>query len=49
MAGEVRNSTRFGRYMTSPFERKIIIQGDHRDRVVAILTAAGYGCKKAGS
>ena len=28
---------------------EIIIQGDHRDRVVAILTAAGYGCKKAGS
>ncbi len=28
---------------------EIIIQGDHRDRVVALLTAAGYGCKKAGS
>ena len=28
---------------------EIIIQGDHRDRVVAILTAARYGCKKAGS
>ena len=28
---------------------EILIQGDHRDRVVAILTAAGYGCKKAGS
>ena len=28
---------------------EIIIQGDHRDRFVAILTAAGYGCKKAGS
>ena len=28
---------------------EIIIQGDHRDRGVAILTAAGYGCKKAGS
>ncbi len=30
-------------------EGEIIIQGDHRDRVVALLTAAGYGCKKAGS
>ena len=28
---------------------EIIIQGDHRDRVVEILTKAGYGCKKAGS
>lgn len=28
---------------------EILIQGDHRDRVVAILTQAGYGCKKAGS
>lgn len=27
---------------------EIIIQGDHRDRVVELLTAAGYGCKKAG-
>ena len=30
-------------------EGEIIIQGDHRDRVVEILTKAGYGCKKAGS
>ena len=30
-------------------EGEIIIQGDHRDRVVAILTAAGYRCKKAGA
>lgn len=29
-------------------EGEIIIQGDHRDRVVELLTAAGYGCKKAG-
>ena len=28
---------------------EIIIQGDHRDRVVDILTKAGYRCKKAGS
>lgn len=30
-------------------ESEILIQGDHRDRVVEILTRAGYGCKKAGS
>ena len=30
-------------------EGEILIQGDHRDRVVEILTKAGYGCKKAGS
>ena len=30
-------------------EGDILIQGDHRDRVVEILTRAGYGCKKAGS
>lgn len=28
---------------------EIIVQGDHRDRIVEILTKAGYGCKKAGS
>ena len=28
---------------------EIIVQGDHRDRVVALLTAAGYKCKKAGN
>ena len=28
---------------------EIIIQGDHRDRVVELLSAAGYKCKKAGS
>lgn len=28
---------------------EIIIQGDHRDRVVELLTSAGYKCKKAGS
>lgn len=28
---------------------EIIIQGDHRDRVVDLLIAAGYKCKKAGS
>jgi translation initiation factor 1 len=27
---------------------EIIIQGDHRDRVVELLIAAGYKCKKAG-
>ena len=27
---------------------EIIIQGDHRDRVVELLTKAGYKCKKAG-
>ncbi len=28
---------------------EIIIQGDHRDRVVELLVKAGYGCKKAGA
>ncbi len=28
---------------------EIIIQGDHRDRVIELLVAAGYRCKKAGS
>lgn len=27
---------------------EIIVQGDHRDRVVELLIAAGYKCKKAG-
>ena len=27
---------------------EIIIQGDHRDRVVELLAKAGYKCKKAG-
>ena len=27
---------------------EIIIQGDHRDRVIELLTKAGYKCKKAG-
>jgi translation initiation factor 1 len=27
---------------------EIIIQGDHRDRVVELLTKAGYPCKRAG-
>lgn len=27
---------------------EIIIQGDHRDRIVELLTKAGYRCKKAG-
>lgn len=30
-------------------EGEILIQGDHRDRIVEILLKAGYGCKKAGS
>jgi len=30
-------------------EGEIIIQGDHRDRVVELLAGAGYGCRKAGS
>ncbi len=29
-------------------EGEILIQGDHRDRVVEILTKSGYRCKKAG-
>ena len=29
-------------------EGEIIVQGDHRDRIVEILLRAGYGCKKAG-
>lgn len=28
---------------------EILIQGDHRDRVVEILLKAGYRCKKAGN
>ena len=28
---------------------EIIIQGDHCARVVELLTAAGYGCKRAGN
>lgn len=28
---------------------EIIIQGDHRDRVVELLSSAGYKCKKAGN
>lgn len=28
---------------------EIIIQGDHRDRVVQLLSDAGYKCKKAGN
>ena len=28
---------------------EIIVQGDHRDRVVDLLTQAGYKCKKAGN
>ena len=27
---------------------EIIIQGDHRDRVVELLSKAGYKCKRAG-
>lgn len=30
-------------------EGEIIIQGDHRDRVVDLLTREGYKCKKAGN
>lgn len=30
-------------------EGEILIQGDHRDRVVEILTKSGYRCKKAGA
>ncbi|MDE5694419.1 MAG: translation initiation factor, partial [Alistipes sp.] len=28
---------------------EIIVQGDHRERVVDLLTRSGYRCKKAGS
>ncbi len=30
-------------------DNEIIIQGDHRDRVVMLLTQAGYKVKKAGA
>lgn len=30
-------------------EGEILIQGDHRDRVVELLTKSGYRCKKAGN
>ncbi len=30
-------------------EGEILIQGDHRDRVVELLLKAGYKCKKAGN
>lgn len=30
-------------------EGEILIQGDHRDRIVEILSKEGYRCKKAGS
>ena len=30
-------------------EGEILIQGDHRDRVVELLLKAGYRCKKAGN
>lgn len=30
-------------------EGEIIIQGDHRERVVDLLTRSGYRCKKAGN
>ena len=32
----------------SAMDCDVIIQGDHRDRVVEILAEAGYKCKKAG-
>ncbi len=30
-------------------EGEILIQGDHRDRVLELLSKEGYKCKKAGS
>ncbi len=30
-------------------EGEILIQGDHRERIVEILLKAGYSCKKAGN
>lgn len=30
-------------------EGEILIQGDHRDRVVELLLKSGYRCKKAGN
>ena len=29
-------------------DAEIIIQGDHRDKIITLLTQLGYKCKKAG-
>lgn len=29
-------------------EKEILIQGDHRDKIIALLTKEGYKAKKAG-
>ena len=54
--GTESDLTELGRMLTSRCgvggsakDGEIIIQGDHRDRVVELLIAAGYKCKKAGN